>query len=498
MAIELRTFVPPKEFFPPVGRIIQLFDKISRIPRASGAEEGIRNYVLEYARHSALESHVDNVGNILVVVPATKGCEEKPGVILQTHMDMVTLPKDSPNDPAVVGVIPQVDTTGEWIFSEGTSLGADNGVGTAAAMTLAVDDSFQHGPIALLMTTDEEVGFTGANGLSFDYDFSNFKYLLNLDSERFGELCIGCAGGNFTEVVLPYDTELVRDRKILELNVSGLLGGHSGLDIDKGRNNAIKLLGNSLRMLLDENIDLRIISLKGGEKKNSIPNYATAMIALNDDQIVRAKNILRTLESFGRGRATVEEKKLKISLDDVDGLVSEVMMTEDSTQKTIYLINNLPNGVLKRFSDSDIIISSTNVGTLDLQGNRVNIGLLTRSSTEEDREKANSYIEGSVSASVIVSHELPFSGWEPNFDQEIIALLQEQYKDLTGKEIRLDVTHAGVECGAILQNPKFSHLQAVSFGPTIEGAHSVNERANIASIEKFYSLLKRVVEKIAA
>lgn len=488
----------PKDLEPPINKIFKAFTDISRIPRPSGGEMKVANFVVEFAKQNEFEAQIDNVGNILVIVPATIGYEEKPGVILQTHLDMVTLPKDSPNDPAVVGVVPQVDSTGEWIYSEGTSLGADNGVGTAAAMTLAEDNSFQHGPIALLMTTDEEVGFTGANGLSFDYDFSNFKYLLNLDSEKFGELCIGCAGGNFTEVALPYDTELVRDRKILELKVSGLLGGHSGLEIDEGRINAIKRLGSSLRMLLDENIDLRIISLKGGDKKNSIPNYATAMIALNDDQKVRAKNILRTLESLSRGGATLEEKKLKISLDDVDGLVSEVMMTEDSTQKTIYLINNLPNGVLRRFLDSDMIISSTNVGTLDLQGNRVNIGLLTRSSTEEDRESANLYIEYSVNADVIVSHELPFSGWEPNFDQELVVLLQEEYKELTGKALRLDVTHAGVECGAILQNPKFSHLQAVSFGPTIEGAHSVNERVNIASIEKFYLLLRRVVEKIAA
>lgn len=272
----LPELVAPSELEPGVSRLWQRFAEITTIPRPSGGEENMIHYVREFATERGLDFEQDRTGNVLVVVPATPGYEERPGVIIQAHMDMVCVPKGN-DGPAVHAVLPVLDESGEWVRAEGTTLGADNGIGFAMALSL-VDEDLPHGPLKLLATVDEEVGLTGTQNLGFSrIDVSGDRFLINLDTEDDDELTIGCGGGVNTRITLPVEKVPLGDRKLLRISVGNLLGGHSGVVIGQNRKNAIKVLAASLGGITQElKGSVQLVSLTGGDARNAIPRSAEA------------------------------------------------------------------------------------------------------------------------------------------------------------------------------------------------------------------------------
>ena len=472
--------------------LFNYFEEICQVPRPSKKEEKIRTFLLDFAKKNNLQAKTDKAGNVLISKPAAPGRENSPTVILQTHMDMVCEKNSNkvfdfnkdPIEPVIVD---------GWVKANGTTLGADCGIGIAAQMAVLTSNEIKHGPVECLITVDEETGLTGAFALQ--PDFMTGSVLLNLDSEDEGEIFIGCAGGIDTLISFSYKNELVPKNSIaLKLSASGLLGGHSGDDIHKNRGNAIKILNRFLWKAARE-FSIGLSEFDGGNLRNAIAREASAILIIPKNQ---KENLLGAFEKF-KSQVKFEfeknEPNLKLKAEEV---TTPGHIIDDETQEN--LLNTLyacPHGILEMSSRMEgMVETSTNLASVKFaKGNKILITTSQRSELESRKHFAAEMVRSVFElADAEVTHSDGYPGWTPNPGSKILDTTVASYKKLFGKEPIVRSIHAGLECGLFLE--KYPNLDMVSFGPTIKGAHSPDERLDIKTTEKFWKHLVDVLENI--
>jgi len=468
------------------------FYEITQVPRPSKKEEKIRAHLRELLKNLKTEFKEDAIGNIVALLPATPGHENAPTIVLQGHVDMVCEKNkdkqhDFDNDPINVSV------KDGWVVADGTTLGSDNGIGVAAGLAIITDTDVVHGPIEVLMTVDEETGLTGANNL--EPGFITGKILLNMDSEEDGAFYVGCAGGVDTVATFEIKTEKKNPSvQVYELHVTGLKGGHSGLDIQEGRGNAIKILGRALKKL--ESIDYQLAAIEGGSLRNAIPREAEAVLLLSEKDFSNADEVITEFQKSVQKEYRTVDKAVKIFLKKSDVEFEEVF-TDELKNELINVILALPHGVISMSQDiPGLVETSTNLATINLVDGKVRIGTSQRSSTDSAKE----YIANSVSAvfnltDADVKAGDGYPGWNPNMDSELLKVSKKVFKEMFGKEAEIKAIHAGLECG-ILEG-KNPGMDMISFGPTIQNAHSPDEKVNVETVSKFYDLLKGILKEFA-
>lgn len=471
----------------------EYFEEICQIPRPSRKEEKIGAWLMEFARKHDLEARRDEAGNVLICKPAVAGKEHIPGVVLQSHMDMVCeknsdVKHDFDHDP----IVPYID--GEWVKARGTTLGADDGIGMAAALAVLTSRDIQHGPLECLFTVDEETGLTGAFALQ--PGFFSGRILLNLDSEDEGEMFIGCAGGIDTVIRLPYrKVETPAHKFAVRVSVKGLQGGHSGDDINKGRGNAIKILN---RFLWDMNDKYGICaaSFEGGNLRNAIAREASAVLVF--DEILK-ENIRVDFNVYMAEMEEVwklTEPGLQLELESVE-LPSQTL-DQDSTNRLLNALYACPHGVFSMSSRMPgMVETSTNLASVRfVEENTVSITTSQRS--DVDSEKMNiAHMVASVFrlAGAQVEHGEGYPGWAPNPESGILKVAVESYRRLFGKAPVVRSIHAGLECGLFLE--KYPGMDMISFGPTLRGVHSPDEKININTVEMWWRHLVDILEQLA-
>lgn len=472
--------------------LFEYFHQITQIPRPSKKEEKIINYLLEFAKINGIEAVKDKIGNVIMRKSATAGYEALTPVILQSHVDMVCeknegTTHDFDKDPI------QTYVDGDWVKAKGTTLGADNGIGVAAQLAILAADNITHGPLECLFTVDEETGLTGAFHLQ--PDILNGKILLNLDSEDDGEAFIGCAGGidtiaHFALEIHPVDVD---EYFAMKLEVSGLLGGHSGDDIDKGRGNAIKLLGRFL-WEINQMFDVEIASFRGGNLRNAIAREAEAVILCNkaDKEDIRVAFNVYTAEQERLWKQT--EPKIYFDLGSTK--TPEVVWEKGLKDKLLHVIYACPHGVFSMSQSIEgMVETSTNLAAVKQEGEKLMITTSQRSEIESQK-----YNMAQMIASVFylagaeVQHSDGYPGWAPNPNSPIMEVAAESYKRLFGKDLIVRSIHAGLECGLFLE--KYPQWDMISIGPDIKGAHSPDERLHIASTQKFWKHLLDILVNI--
>lgn len=459
------------------------FDMICSIPHPSKKEEKIVEAVIEFAKTNNLEYVKDEVGNIIIRKPATKGYENRKGIILQAHLDMVPQKNsDTIHDFEKDPILPYID--GEWVRAKGTTLGADNSIGVAAALAVLADKDMVHGPVEALLTIDEETGMTGAFGLKPGYLKGDI--LMNLDSETEGELYVGCAGGIDATINFDFKKESVPvEMSGFALNITGLKGGHSGMDIILGRGNANKILFRIFKAL--EKLGMRISSINGGSLRNAIPREAFSTITIPTSEVAKAKEILENITKEVKNELSLVEPSLVIEMNPT-ALPSEVM-DKDTQGRLIRSVYACPNGVM-RMSDSmeGLTETSTNMAIVKTDDSKVKISCLLRSSVDSAKMDL---AEMMASVFELAGADCKFSGgypgWKPNMESPILKTMQETYNNMFGRVPKIMAIHAGLECG--LLGGVYPNWDMISFGPTIMNPHSPDERVNAPSVKLFWDYL---------
>lgn len=474
------------------------FHALTQIPRPSGKKDEISSFLAEYGKSLGLETITDRIGNVIIRKPASPGMEDHPGVILQGHMDMVPqknsdISFDFHKDP----IRAYVD--GEWVTAEGTTLGADNGIGIATAMAILADKDIIHPPLEAFFTVDEETGMYGA----FDLQAGVLqgRTLLNLDSEQEGELYVGCAGGVDANSVFEYFMQPVDDNDIaLKISVRGLKGGHSGCDINLQRANANKLLFRFLKEAVS-GYDARLASVQGGSLRNSIPREAEAIITIPEDQLNELQQLIMDYEDLFIRQYDGIEDNIQLSSEPVS--MPEGLIPEEIQDSLIHAIIACPDGVKRMIPEMpDVVETSNNLATISTlvishadKRAKIEICCLTRSSVESRKEELAEEID-SVFALAGAKTEFTgsYPGWKPNLNSAILNIMQETYQQEFGEQARIITIHAGLECGIIGRN--YPGMDMISFGPTIKYPHSPDEKVEIASVEKFYNFLLATLKKL--
>ena len=466
------------------------FDKICSIPHPSKHEEKIVAALVDFAKANNIEYKIDETGNLIMRKPASKGMENRKGVILQAHVDMVPQKNndtkhDFENDP----ILPRIE--GEWIKATGTTLGADNGIGVAAALAVLEDKDLVHGPVEALFTIDEETGMTGAFGLNAGELEGDI--LLNLDSETEGELYVGCAGGIDATIRFDFTKEsMPASYSAFELTVKGMKGGHSGMDIILGRGNANKTLFRILKAL--EAVDVRLGNINGGSLRNAIPREAFCTIAVPTDKAQEAMNIVKELESVVKSELSAVEPDLIITMTEASSC--EFVMDTDAAKRVVRAIYACPNGVY-RMSDSmeNLVETSSNLAIVKTDGDQILACALLRSSV--DTAKAD-FAEMMASVIELAGGNIEFAGgypgWKPNMQSPILETMTSTYKKMFGRTPKVMAIHAGLECG--LLGGVYKNWDMISFGPTIQNPHSPDERVNIASVKLFWEYLTETLKNV--
>ncbi len=469
------------------GIVWNYFVEISRIPRCSKSEDEVGDYIVSVAERLGLEYIREQGGNIIVRKPGSAGRENAPGVVLQSHVDMVC-EKDSDVDHnfQTDAIVPVID--GEWVVARGTTLGADNGIGVAA-MLAAMETDFEHGPLEFLFTVDEETGLNGA--VSLGTDVLKGRLFLNLDSEEEGELCIGCAGGADTNIKFLVDTfdSSSLDMTAISVKVHGLRGGHSGVDVHEGRANAIKVLTRILFRGMEASGDPHIGHIAGGNKRNAIPREAEATAIIPNgmkDTFIEATN--KEADAIIFEYRTIDPNiEVDIEVIDMPGRAIDI----DSSALLIKALQALPNGVMGMSHEiPGLVETSTNVGVLTHEGESVDIVISTRSSVRSALDWVRS-MHWSISnmAGAKVEELDGYPGWIPDLDSTTLKVVKQVTTELLGYEPEVKAIHAGLECGLLKE--KYPDMDMVSLGPQIENPHSPAERVQISSVENFWELLQR-------
>jgi dipeptidase D len=487
--------VPLEDALPDLAprAVWQNFYELTRIPRPSHHEEEVSAFLSDFGARLGLETATDDVGNVLIRKPATAGLEDRQVVVLQAHMDMVPVKaEDSDHDFETDPIDARVEDG--WIRANGTTLGADNGIGVAMIMATLEAGDIPHGPIEALFTVNEEDGFTGAGAVK--PGMLTGTVLINVDSEEEGVFTIGSSGGVNIDATLAYaDQPLAPGMVGARLVVAGLQGGHSGIDIDKGRGNAIKLLARLLNELDDE-FDLLLATMTGGDRYNAIPRDASAVVAVPASRLATLQERVDAFASVVANELAGTEPQLRVDLVPVDAPSS--VMERDSQRRVIDALNACPNGVI-RMSDAvaGLVETSTNLGTLALAGGRMVAGFLVRSSIDSARDAVRDSI---VSVFALAGAETTFhddyAGWTPNPDSPLLALMRDVHLDLFGKEAGVMAMHAGLETSKFAET--YPELDMISLGPTLRDVHSPDERLDIASVGTTWELLVASLGRIPA
>ena len=472
--------------------VFSIFDEINQVPRPSKKEEKIRQYLLDFAAKHNIEVKTDAIGNVAMFKPATPGKENAPTVVLQSHMDMVCESNDKNFDFDNSPIRTIVD--GDWLRADGTTLGADNGIGMAASLAVMVDKDLVHGPVEALFTVDEETGLTGANNLG-DGMIAG-EMLLNLDSEDDAQIFVGCAGGVDTTCIFTYKRSFApTDFHYFKFDVSGGLGGHSGGDIHLGRANANKLVARFLYNLGLEH-EVSLCEIDGGNLRNAIPRAAHAVFGVdvkNKEQVVAAFNkYVADIENEYKGLETT----LKLDLQTAER--PEYAVDSDTTARLIESLYSAPHGVISMSRDIEgLVETSTNLASVKMKGeNQILVTTSQRSSVESRKWDIARQVEALFRlAGAEVSHGDGYPGWAPNMNSPIMHIASDAYEELYGIKPAVMAIHAGLECGLFLQ--KYPYLDMVSFGPTLQGVHSPSERMYIPAVERFWGQLTRILAKVA-
>ena len=460
------------------------FSEIVNVPRPSNSEEKIRQYLIDFAEAKGFEYKMDDAFNIYMRKDATPGYEDRKGIVLQAHVDMVPQKNndkefDFENDPIEAYI------DGEWVTANGTTLGADNGIGMAAMLAVLDDDTIEHGPIEALFTATEETGLSGAFGLKGG--LLQGEILLNLDSEDEGELYVGCAGGMDANITLPYEAVAAPAAyQALELSVKGCKGGHSGVQIICQFANANKLLFRVLRAL-SAKMDVKIASVDGGGLRNAIPREAVAVIMVDPANVDAVKSIVAEFEAYFVAEYAGVEDSIAVAVVEADAAAE--VMPDDAAKRLMAAVVAAPDGVDKMSRAMEgLVQTSNNVARVVSDGKSVKLQTLMRSSVRSEKEALADAIKAVFElAGAEVELSGSYDGWNPNMDSPILKAMTESYEALYGKKPIVTAIHAGLECGIIGTN--YPGLDMISFGPTIRNPHSPDEKVEIASVAKFYDFL---------
>ena len=470
------------------------FLAVSRIPRCSGNEAKVREYVLDVAARNGCDHRTDPTGNTLVRKKASPGMETRPVVVLQAHLDMVCEKnKETAHDFMKDPIRWRRD--GDWMGAEGTTLGADNGIGVAAMLALIEAKDVAHGPLELLFTVDEETGLTGATTLA--PDMLTGRTLLNLDSEDEETLYIGCAGGRDTLLVLPLYTEPATEGwAAASIRVGGLLGGHSGLEIDRGRGNAIKLLARFLAKKAPL-LQLRVADMEGGSKRNAIPRECEARVCLPPDHLDALGRAAREFDAIVKEEYRTQDPGVWVRLAE-EGRPAPAagrVFRAELQARLVDLLICLPHGPLSMSPDiPGLVQTSTNLAVVRVEEQGLVISTSQRSSVAAELDAASDTVAAAGRlAGARIHHGEGYPGWRPDPDSPVLGLAKTVYPALFGREPKVTAIHAGLECGII--GARFPGMDMISFGPTIRGAHSPDEQVHIASVKRFWDLLVAILAK---
>lgn len=469
-------------------RILAIFSEITRIPRESGNEQHIIAYLQDFAAKHSLECKTDPTGNVLITKAATPGRESSPTIIIQNHSDMVCEKNSGVEHDFAKDPIKAVIEDG-WMIAKETTLGADCGIGMAAALALLEDETLEHGKVEALFTVSEETGMDGAFALT--PDFMSGSILINLDSEDEGELFIGCAGGVDTTAHFDYTTKKIPQGYITyKVGFCGGVGGHSGDDIDKGRSNAIQLLSRSLYKIMKE-FNTALCAIDGGNKRNAIAREAYAVIALKGEDLTSIKELYLSTAKDIQAEYAATDPNITPIFETVEYEGEAIDST--TAHNLISCFNSAPHGVLAMSMEmKGLVETSTNLASVKMVDGRIRVGTSQRSSINSARHHAAEKVEAAfLLAGAEVTHEGEYPGWKPQLKSPILDLCKKGYKELFGVDPIVRAIHAGLECGLILD--KYPELDMISFGPTIRGVHAPGERLDLASVEKFQKLLGYVV-----
>lgn len=470
------------------------FDALLQIPRPSKREERVRQYVIERAEALGLRWRQDAAGHVVVEKPASPGKEGAPIVVLQGHLDMVTEKNsgtvhDFDRDP----IVPRRD--GDWLKATDTTLGADNGVGAAAMLALMEADDLVHGPLELLFTVDEETGLTGVLALDPGAIALQGRLLLNLDSEEEGAVTIGCAGGSASRLTLPLETAPAPEKTVaLDVKLSGLKGGHSGMEIHLQRGNAVKLLARVLLAALQQ-APFHVASFQGGNKHNALPREATARVVLPTEAQGPFTSAVEAETAAIQDEIRAVDPDLRVEI--AEAAAPERVWTAAATRKALDLLNALPHGVLAMSNDiPGLVETSLNLATAESADGALSILLSIRSSVASAMRTTKRGLRAIAElAGAEVQETDGYPSWKPNLDSPLLATFRKLHQEKLGTEPELRAVHAGLECGVL--GEKFPGMDMISFGPVIQGAHSPDERVEIGSVERFWGLLGEVLEALA-
>lgn len=462
------------------------FEALNSVPRPSKKEEKVIKFIKEFGENLGLPTTVDEVGNVIITKPATPGMENRTPIVMQSHLDMVCQKNNDVDfDFETQGIQMYVD--GDWVRAKGTTLGADNGLGVATIMSILESNDIAHPALEALFTIDEETGMTGA--LALKPGQLKGEILLNLDTEEDDEIDIGCAGGVDVTASAKFGLEEAKG-EIFKIEIKGLQGGHSGMDIHKGLGNSNKLLGRFLFLGLENQIQL--ISIDGGSLRNAIPREAKAIVSVDNSEDFLSK--FEQLKSEILEEFASLEKDLVINIEKTDS--SEQTVSIEDSKKIIFTINAAHNGVFRMSPDVEgLVEASNNVARMELKNGEIKILNLTRSSVESTKwEVANQLKSAFESNALKTEFGGSYPGWKPKPEAEIIKVMTELYENNFGEKPLVVACHAGLECGIIGAN--YPKMEMVSFGPTIKGAHSPDERANIQSVQKFWKYTQEILKNI--
>jgi dipeptidase D len=467
------------------------FYNLTQIPRPSKNEKKAVEYIIQFAKENNLNYKTDTVNNIVISKGATKGMESKQMVAMQAHIDMVPQ-KNSDKEFDFNKDSIEAFIDGDWVTANGTTLGADNGIGVAAMLAVLESKDIQHGPLECLFTIDEETGMTGAFALQFD--FLESEIMLNLDSEDEGELFIGCAGGMDAVFQLPlHFQDFSEDAVSYKIKINGLKGGHSGMDIDKGRGNANKLLARMLYRLI-ENDGIFLASLNGGGLRNAIPREAEAVLTIDTEKEFVVEQIFAEVQVNIFREFQRSEPEMEFTMEEVE-LVPKIIEPETAINIMRTIVAS-PNGVIRMSDDMEgVVETSLNMASMEMREDILEIGYLLRSSVESAKHFLANRLSGLyklIDANVNLYGDYP--GWKPNPESQILQVAKNVYKELYNVEPITKAIHAGLECGII--GGEYPDMDMLSFGPTIRFPHSPDEKVEIKSVEKFWKFLLKILENV--
>jgi dipeptidase D len=485
MSIEIKNLEPRS--------VWSIFDQMLQIPRPSYHEEKIQDWAFNFGKSLGLETSKDEAGNVIIRKPATPGMENRKGVILQGHLDMVPQKNsdkvhDFVNDPIEAFV------DGDWVTANGTTLGSDNGIGVSAAMAVLASKTLKHGPVEVLLTATEETGMDGANGLK--PGVLKGDILVNMDSEDEGELYVGCAGGEDVNILFSYtEEEVPLGFSGMKLSVTGMKGGHSGIDIPLGRGNAIKVFFRILNAAAKK-LGARLATIDGGSLRNAIPREAFGVVAVQKAHAAEFAALVEEITETIKAELSATEPNLKVTVEQTD--LPATLIDEKTQVNLTKAIVACPNGVI-RMSDSmeGLVETSTNLAIVKSNaGNKTIEGAcLMRSSVDSAKDDLGSRIKAVFTlAGAEVTFTGAYPGWKPNMDSPILRTMQDVYNTTFGKIPEIKAIHAGLECGIL--GGKYPNWDMISFGPTIRFPHSPDEKVNIATVKKFWDFLVVTLENI--